>query len=43
MEKNMVTIQPLCPELCEDWLGFFEKIADMKYVKVVRKNCREVD
>ena len=27
MEKHMVTIQPLCPELCEDWLGFFEKIA----------------
>lgn len=27
MEKHMVTIQPLCPELCEDWLGFFEKVA----------------
>ncbi len=23
----MVTIRPLRPELCEDWLGFFEKIA----------------
>lgn len=27
MEQHVVTVRPLCPELCEDWLGFFENIA----------------
>ena len=27
MEEQKVTIRSLCPELCEDWLQFFDKIA----------------
>lgn len=27
MGEQKVTIRPLCPELCEDWLQFFDKIA----------------
>lgn len=27
MEEPKITIRPLCPKLCEDWLGFFDKIA----------------
>lgn len=27
MEELGITIRPLGPELCEDWLGFFDKIA----------------
>ena len=27
MREQEVVIRPLCPELCEDWLHFFDKIA----------------
>lgn len=27
MREEKITIRALCPELCEDWLHFFEKIA----------------
>lgn len=41
MEEQTITIRPLCPELCEDWLSFFDKIAFLDHEEWAFCYCLE--